>query len=145
MTFASYLTSRSVSYHTCKKRVTLVSISGIITRPKVMEGNCLTQRTLSILCRYFYWHHPLLPYRISEGGVSSQTSLGSLSVTVSKGPHEEVNDHMAHKRLGAETVVWTRSRHQKAGKCNAGVLLWLRRLRTRHGVCEDVGLIPDLT
>ena len=54
MTSASYLTSLSLSDHICKVRITLVSISRIIMRLKVMEGNVLTERKLSILLRYYY-------------------------------------------------------------------------------------------
>ena len=49
MTLAGYLTSLSLSDHICQLRIALVSVSRIIMRSKVIEGNTLSERKLSVL------------------------------------------------------------------------------------------------
>lgn len=49
MTLAGYLTSLSLSDHICQVRIALVSVLRIIMRSKVIEGNNLSERKLSIL------------------------------------------------------------------------------------------------
>lgn len=49
VTLAGYLTSLSLSDHVCQMRIALVSVSRIIMRSKVVEGNNLSERKLSIL------------------------------------------------------------------------------------------------